>query len=142
MDEDRIACLAIRFAHAIESLRRDNVSFSLKSFALGSCGESAILLAHYLQEHGFKGLEYVAGERYGTIHAWVECGALIVDITAGQFPDAPDRVIVSSDRSWHYEFEGQTRHPAEIRLYDERTQAGLREAYAQITSMIGLGLHS
>jgi hypothetical protein len=34
-------------------------------------------------------------------HAWVEQGQVLADITADQFTDVPDRVIVTADRSWH-----------------------------------------
>ena len=34
-------------------------------------------------------------------HAWIDQGGLIVDITADQFDDIDDAVIVTFDRSWY-----------------------------------------
>lgn len=43
-------------------------------------------------------------------HAWLEVGGFIIDITADQFYDCDEQVIVTVDRSWHDGFAGQTRH--------------------------------
>ena len=43
-------------------------------------------------------------------HAWLEVGGFIIDITAEQFDDCDTQVIVTKDRSFHGQFQGQTRH--------------------------------
>jgi hypothetical protein len=67
-------------------------------------------------------------------HAWIECDGLIIDLAAGQFPDAPERVMITRDSSWHAQFKEQRRHPADIGLYDENTRKCLLDAYDQIIS--------
>ena len=79
--------------------------------------------------------EYVAGERDdGQRHAWIECDGLIIDLIAGQFPDAPERVMITRESSWHAQFKQYRRDPADIGLYDEKTRKYLLEAYDQIIS--------
>ncbi len=34
-------------------------------------------------------------------HAWVERYGLIVDITADQFPDVSEPVVLTTNRTWH-----------------------------------------
>jgi hypothetical protein len=102
---------------------------------LGACGDVTLLFARHLYQNGFPLPEYVAGERDdGPRHAWIECDELIIDLTAGQFQDAPERVMITRDRSWHAQFKEQRRHPADIGLYDENTREYLLEAYDQIIS--------
>ena len=43
-------------------------------------------------------------------HAWLEVGGFLIDITADQFCDRHEPVIVTLDRSWHDQFQSQTRH--------------------------------
>lgn len=91
--------------------------------------------ARYLHENGFPVFEYVGGQRAdGWTHAWIESKRLIVDLAAGQFPDAPELVMVTRNRSWHAQFKEQIRHRAEIGIYDENTRGSLLEAYEQIIS--------
>lgn len=40
------------------------------------------------------------GTKFGS-HAWLERGSWIVDITADQFPDVTESVIVTQDRDWY-----------------------------------------
>jgi hypothetical protein len=42
-------------------------------------------------------------------HLWLEVDGYIVDITADQFDDRVETVIVTTDRTWHDQFKGQAR---------------------------------
>ena len=76
----------------------------LRSFPRGACGDASRLLGIYLESLGLGKWTYVqgqaGGQRFAT-HAWVEQDGLIVDITADQFDDVAEPVIVTRDRSWH-----------------------------------------
>jgi hypothetical protein len=41
--------------------------------------------------------------------------------------------MVTSDRSWHWKFEEQIRHSADLGLYDASSQAELEPCYREIT---------
>lgn len=76
---------------------------SLRNFPIGSCGDTSEMLGQYLSDSGLGTWSYRCGiERDLFVsHAWVERCGLIVDITADQFADISERVIVTTDRTWH-----------------------------------------
>jgi hypothetical protein len=86
--------LAIR-----DALRLGDVA--LDDFPNGACGDCALLLGEYL----FNGVpgkwSYRSGIRDGHTDAWLDKEGLAVDITADQFPDIEERVIVTSYSAWH-----------------------------------------
>ena len=99
--------VARRFRAAFEqgSLRLH----SLRNFPKGSCGDASEMLGQYLSDSGLGRWSYCFGiepDSFAT-HAWVERNRLIVDITADQFADISERVIVTTDRTWH-----DTRFPS------------------------------
>ena len=53
------------------------------------------------------------GKQKEQSHLWLEVEDYIVDITADQFNDCDQAVIVTKDRSWHDQFKGQKRFPHE-----------------------------
>jgi len=80
------------------------------AFPKGCCGHTSVLLALYLQDIGLTDVSYVFGGRRGfnveDAHAWVEVGDVIVDITADQFSDNPNPLVITEERSWHAKFYG------------------------------------
>jgi hypothetical protein len=77
-------------------------------------------------------------------HAWLELGEFQIDITADQFVRDPEKelwsgrpgdlregVIVTSDRSWHWKFEEQIRHSADLSLYDASSRQSSNTATAR-----------
>lgn len=99
-----------------------------------------MLLGAYLAEQGLGAFECVSAERGSKdddpptwqSHAWLRQGDILVDITADQFPEVGERVVVSSDLSWHRSFDREVRHPANFRIFDAHTQATLGAAYCRI----------
>lgn len=79
-----------------------------KTFPAGCCGAAAELVARYLREAGEPAL-YASGTRGNAddfnSHAWVEIGPVILDVTAGQFPEIRSRFIVTTSRTWHSQWE-------------------------------------
>jgi len=65
-------------------------------------------------------------------HTWLEKQNLVVDITADQFPEISDKVIVCLDSEWHRQFNGKIEHKADYRIYDSRTAASLNNVYNEI----------
>ena len=82
---------------------------------------------------------YVLGERNSDgingrhSHAWLEADGVIVDITADQFPEVDDKIIVTSHSDWHGTFEREEiKDKADYRIYDPHTVASLGRAYGAI----------
>lgn len=75
----------------------------LRSFPNGSCGDASRLLAQYLRDSGFGdwGITTSWRNNYSSSHAWLERGGWIIDITADQFDDMTEPVIVTRESKWH-----------------------------------------
>ena len=108
----------------------------LHNFPLGACGDTASLLAKYLAENGYGDFDYVAGERKGRSHAWLERAGLIVDITGDQFEDQEAAVIVTKDHGWHSSFNGSIEKDRDIEKLDSYNKALFLHAYEQIKKHI------
>jgi hypothetical protein len=121
-----------RLRHAYPEYLRDK----LASFPKDACGHASVLLALYLQEKGFMDVDYVVGRRgkNGESHAWLEIGATIIDITADQFPDVCEPVIVTEDHAWYSAFYGQQRQHAsgDFQEYCAEARKDYEKAYTEI----------
>jgi hypothetical protein len=103
---------------------------SLRDFPKGSCGDASEMLGQYLSDSGLGTWIYRCGiepDLFAT-HAWVERSGLIVDITADQFADISQCVIVTTDRTWYdTRFpSGSSRKAASLNWFkgnDNRTDA-------------------
>ena len=134
--EDTIRMMADDFCNSILQLGPHNKLGSLRAFPQGACGDVTLLFARYLHSKGLPTATYVSGERGAWTHAWLEIGDLAIDLAADQFPDAPERLIVARNSSWHLQFERVREGPADIECYDKFTRPNLLEAYDQIVSNI------
>lgn len=133
-DVEQIRREAAVFRAAILRCPRGDLP-TLKNFPDGSCGDAAILLGQYLFDRSLGLWQYAGGFRKTDLrsHAWLERAGLIVDVTADQFEDVEEPVLVTRDRSWHAQFVyPEPRHPARISDYDPGTQTRLRPIYERI----------
>ena len=69
-------------------------------------------------------------------HAWLQCDCLIVDITADQFPEISDTVIVRENSEWHATLNGEPQNLADYRIYDTATAATLSRLHAHVVDTI------
>jgi hypothetical protein len=104
-------------------------SVTSETFPRGYCQGASKLLAKYLVEvESIMPIEGIAnGTRYlpsdgdsewpiEQSHFWLEHAGYIIDITADQFEDGPEPVVVTTDRSWYDRFQGQTRLSQDVVL--------------------------
>ncbi len=111
------------------------------NFPRGSCGWASLLLGAVLKDEGIEGFVYVCGERSGAdpsrvaSHAWLARETLVVDITADQFPDAPNSVIVANSSAWHLSFQEEHREPADFRETLGPGTYQLLSAYSKVTKL-------
>jgi hypothetical protein len=110
--------LAARFRSALEQCPGEGLSAYLEKrlarFPDQCCEIASLLLARFFRDQGFTQVACVQGVRDGTSHEWLEVDGFVVDITADQFADVDDPVIVSEVRElpWHSMFQVQRREPA------------------------------
>lgn len=112
-------------------------------FPTGWCGDAAPLLAQYFTDSGLGHFDYVCDERTNDdpvavwqTHAWLEQDGLIIDITANQFPEIDDPIMITRDRTWHNQFRECSREPAGIAVYDFGASNRLRKAYDGLTHFL------
>lgn len=138
-DAEEIRKAAHVFRAAILSCPRSDLP-TFRDFPNCSCGDAAVLLGQYLYDRSLGLWEYVGGERESDLHshAWIEHAGLIVDITADQFEEVDEPVIVTRDRSWHRQFtDPGPRNPARISDYDTGAQDWLWPIYDRIRDVLG-----
>jgi hypothetical protein len=134
----RIKSEAVRFRRAFEKCDPNRLPDTLKQFPRGACGDAVLLLAEFLGEQGIgiRTFTYVCGERQGArireFHTWLEIDGVIVDITADQFPEITETVIVTRHSAWHRTFKHRERKNADYRIYGEPTISTLGNAYNAI----------
>lgn len=114
---------------------------ALQNFPVGACGDASILLGQFFADRGLGEWFYVNGERTAAsgkqTHAWIERDGLVVDITANQFIEIDDPVLVTNAKDWHLQFAEDTRHAAVINIYlDDHTRDRLWGAYELIKRAI------
>jgi hypothetical protein len=125
-----------KFRRAIENCNKSILPKSFHSFPKGSCCDASIILAHYLKEKGFGDFDYVSGIRMEKLHGWLRQKEIIIDITADQFADNDEKVIVTLNPKWHDEFKAEKLHAADLNIYDENSRITLLHAYNEILKNI------
>jgi hypothetical protein len=128
---------ATKFRLAIERCDRRRLICTFQDFPKGSCGDASLLLRAFLQEQGLGTFGYMLGWRESdsgrSSHAWLETGGVIVDITADQFPEIDERIIVTENSAWHAGFElDDAEQVSDYRRYDASTVAELDSSYGII----------
>jgi hypothetical protein len=140
-DLSEIRRLATEFRQAIERCPRERLPITFTAFPHGACGDAVLLLAKYLERNGHIGFAYVLGMRSGRSHAWLGRGALIVDITADQFEDQSQSIVVDTSSRWHASFRlspEDQQHPADFEKYDKATAATLANAYMAVAGILNI----
>ncbi|SFB22781.1 Protein of unknown function [Nocardioides alpinus] len=70
------------------------------------------MLGQYLQDSGLGVWNYRSGvDAGGQTHAWIEQDGWIIDITAPQFKDVKEAVVVTDDDSWYHRFSRIASYP-------------------------------
>jgi hypothetical protein len=136
-----IRAAAMAFHQAITECPNSGL-ISLRDFPTGSCGDASPLLGQFLREQGYGEWVYVSGCRKGDdhSHAWLEQDGWILDITADQFTEVDEPVVLTQDKRWHRQFlyRPMQRTLASVeKMYDAYTTQNLTEAYRKIMEVYG-----
>jgi len=142
MNDTELRAIATRFRSALEIVGPASGAPGLRNFPKESCADTVLLLGAHLLDRGFGAFDGVGGE-FGApdsgechSHAWLECDGVIVDITADQFPDVSQAVIVTRDDRWHRLFRISNRGIADFRRYGPDTAAQLGPIYDRILDLL------
>ena len=141
MDIENIRKAATDFRNATE-ICAPSLDITFKSFPRGSCGEAVLLLGTYLIEQGLGEFQYMLG-KYGickdsdwSYHAWLQSDSLVVDITAYQYPEITEKVIVQDVSKWHTKLNGTAQQVADYRICPAYAVSLLDSMYRKITATI------
>ena len=144
MELIQLSKLALAFSTAINAVPVEGRPIGMHSFPRGACGDASLLLGAYLVDKGIGGFEYVCGERGSksdntwTSYAWLQRGNCVVDLTAGQFDDAPQDIVVADPSEWHSTFDFGRTQEADFRLWSGYGAEMLHRLYAQVQANISL----
>ena len=107
MNKEQITSICIKVREVLEVFSRTAQAkhYYFADFPKGCCGATTNILGHILHSYDSSGLfEYVCREDEKTTHAWLEYNGLVIDITADQFEECTEKVIVTSDKSFYNRF--------------------------------------
>lgn len=115
---DLIKIYASNFREVLEHLDKEDVgNFShFENFPTGCCGDTCDLLRWFLKSKGINTIYVTASDGCLGTHAWLEFEDYIIDITADQFPDVDEKVIISNNSIWHNKFENPSKEPEDYEL--------------------------
>jgi len=129
--------LCSQFRNAIIAYGIEKLPITFHGFPKGSCGDASLLLGKYIDEMGLGQFDYVCGELGWQSHAWLEKNGIIVDITADQFADVDEEIIVTDSNDFHKRFKEKSRQPYIVSFgNDNFVDSELLPAYYKIIANI------
>jgi hypothetical protein len=141
-ESKKIKEAAKEFRAGIENIDTSFLPHTMRSFPIGSCGDTSLLLGTYFIEKGFGQFSYICrsfdSDSFNfNSHAWIQKENLFVDITADQFPEIREKILVAYNSKWHLKFtEPVLDGLADYRIYDIRTKSTLDSVYREIVKNI------
>ena len=136
--KEQLKKLALDVRNAIEKMDISEFpdSCSFERFPRGCCGDSSDLLSKHYMLNGIMA-EYVCGiNEKGQSHAWLEHKGFIIDITADQFEEIKDKVLVTDERGWHKQFKEIERQIHDYESFNRRNKERLSKIFANISKKI------
>ena len=145
MDVEEVYEIAVRVRSAIESqiAAASYVDCELKKFPRGSCEISSVILGLYLKSKGYENVFQGVGNRpipndmNKSNHVWLVLNnEIIVDITADQFNDCEERVIVGRESKFHKTFKQYALRPIDETYLNRFGSTGYRDFYLKVLSQL------
>ena len=134
----RVRQVAKRVRDAICRILPCDLAPELSNFPRAACGSTVLILNAVIEHELGSSGQYVAGVRSTDeqSHAWLELDDLIIDLTANQFSDVTESVIVTRDREWHDQFREITRPSARLMEYDPETRERFEKLLQRIRAFL------
>jgi hypothetical protein len=101
--QEDVRRLAQGFRAALLRIPPAERRISLQQFPHGACSDASLLLGQYLADNRSGIWLFRSGVRSEPFftHAWLELNGLVVDITADQFDDIREEIVLTRDRGWY-----------------------------------------
>ncbi len=111
-----------------------SVEAELSHFPYGSCEATSQMLALFLESRGIDEVTYTRNEWGDYIHYWVVVNnETLIDLTAHQFPDCNDELIVTERSSFHDQFKCLESFPPNLESLDRfGSRYGYKPCYDSI----------
>lgn len=100
----------------------------IKDFPFGCCNVASIVLGIYLSKKEIV-TNYICGIREDGSHGWLDYNGLIIDISADQYVEIVEPVIVTYKSHFHKTFRQYGKHPAILEYYGGETKDDFLELY-------------
>ena len=142
-EKERLIQECTKFRNAIEQCKDNMGEWWYRDFPKGCCGDISEMLINYLVREEFKDLYCIYGTAYREViedgevkerswsHAWLELDSYIIDITADQFDEINEEVLITDKSIFHEQFEIDSKVPAE-----DVSLSGLAYAYDVVCNKI------
>jgi len=144
LSDSELERVATKFRTELEEYCASTHYPTLERFPNGACGDAVLLLGTYLFEIGEAPFDKVCGLRGAAeegkelpSHAWFERDDLIIDITADQFEDMDEKVIIRRGSEWHKGWRFRSREASYLAAYEHDGSDQLRPVYGVIKEMMG-----
>ena len=122
----------IKFREILDQMNWSSMPIQFQNFPSGTCGDISDILAEYLYSLGIKPIQYVCGMRGDASHAWLEIDGLAVDITADQFEEISDKVLIQPPNIWHSKYEIESTRKAGYSHFTGPAVADLIRVHGEI----------
>ena len=143
MNIEQFTETAAHIRGAIESFPEEIRPFGLSCFPKGACGDATLLLGTFLIDQGEEPFDYMQGRKGEnklttdwSYHTWLQRGSLVIDITADQFPEISEKIIVSENSEWHDSLCGTTEFIADLRKDSNGFKSSLGPFYREICEVL------
>jgi hypothetical protein len=140
MTEEQILVFALPFRRAIQSMSIEefpNSNFFL-NFPRGCCGDTSHLFAKFLSKRGIS-TKYVWGINSNDFsHAWLEYDDIIIDLTADQFQEINEEVVITRNRKWYEQFVIQGKYISDFEKFNDYNARRLGAIYKNIIKRLGI----
>lgn len=130
------------FRTALEIFPKKGLLLPFDDFPFGTCGDASLLLAKYFENCGLGNFRYISGtiRENGSFqsHAWLEKDGLIIDITADQFEEFDEPVIIEhGENSWYRRFESE-EEVSDFNLHTDWSRGALASVYRRVIEYVSL----
>ncbi len=120
MNRNKLKQLSKNFRAAILRCDLSELCSSFENFPAESCADASMLLGTYLIDNKIRAFNLIKGKRGEghslETHYWLERDNIIVDITADQFDDVNEDVVITGiDANWYNSFKKEIRQEANFR---------------------------
>lgn len=134
----QLEAIASKSRKIIETIRDESPYpiNQLQRFPGGACEVSSVLIGLYLKHLGMGNVSMRASAP-PKAHVWlVVCEKYTMDITADQFDDCNEKIIVSENSSYHKKFEPPETRPVDNTYFEDNGWEDIEHVYKRFLELM------